>query len=183
MTSPRCVRGAVAWALVPTVTDHGLLVLRGTSTQRVSTAALASEFCDRRGGGELVVGAILRPVVLLQDRPQGVLGDVLALVAVRMDALPPDDRERVREQEEPSLFHLPVRTAKYGLHQEVAVDLNALTRLSTSLLLPRTVGALDANEMRVIGERLVTHLDLDIEPIVAAQVEDRLTRLVGPEML
>jgi mRNA-degrading endonuclease toxin of MazEF toxin-antitoxin module len=182
VTLLRRERGAVAWALVPTVTDDGLLVLDGTSTRRVGTSALADEFCDG-GRGQLVIGAMLRPVVLLQDRPQGVLGDVLALATVRVDALPAEDRERVREQAEPSLFHLPVRPQKYGLHVEVAVDLNALTRLSTSLLLPRPVGALDTNEMRVIGERLVTHLDLDLEPIIAAQVEERLTKLTGPGML
>ena len=176
----------MAWATVLAVGSEEPLVWRSEkcTTENVSADTLAREFCERgENRGAIVVEAVLRPIVLLQDRPQGVLGDVLALATVDLDALTPEDRERVREQEEPSLFHLPTRPSKYGLHHEVAVDLNGLTRLSTSLLLSRTVGSLDGNEMRVIGERLVTHLDLDIEPIIAAQVEERLTHLTGPEML
>lgn len=82
-----------------------------------------------------------------------------------------------------SLFHLPVRPAKYGLHCEMAVDLNALVRIAASAILPRPVGRLDDNEMRVIGERLVEHLDIDLEPVVAHQVEERLAQLTQPAIL
>jgi hypothetical protein len=176
----------VAWATVPGLSDDGPLVWRAErgASEHVPVDALARELCTRgESGSVLVMPATLRPIVLLQDRPQGVLGDVLALATIGLEALSEEDRGRVREQEEPSLFHLPLRPSKYGLHHEAAVDLNALTRLSASLVLPRAVGTLDANEMRVIGERLVTHLDLDIEPVVAAEVEKLLTRLAGPEML
>jgi hypothetical protein len=37
--------------------------------------------------------------------------------------------------------------------------------------------------MRVIGERLVAHLDIDLDPVIAREIEDRLQQLTGPEML
>jgi hypothetical protein len=48
-------------------------------------------------------------------------------------------------------------------------------------VLPRAVGHLDDSEMRVIGQRLVEHLDIDLEPILARLVEERLDQLTSPE--
>ena len=85
-----------------------------------------------------------------------------------------------REHREPSLFHLALAPAKYGLHKEMAIDLNALVRVHASAMLPRAVGALDDSEMRVIGQRLAEHLDIDLEPLIAARVEARLDELTRP---
>lgn len=156
----------------------------GTPPKAIDPIGLAQELCELEPPVcTVLVEAYLRPVVLLQDRPQGLLGDALALAVVSLDDLSEPQRERVCAQEEPSLFHLPKRPGKYGLDREVAVDLNGLLRIGCEALLPRAVGRLDDNEMRVIGERLVDHLDVDLEPIVARQVEERLQQLTGPEML
>ncbi len=156
----------------------------GSSAETVDPISLARDLCDLdQHRCTLLVDASLRPVVLLQDRPRGVLGDALALGIVSLAGLSPGQRESVREQREPSLFHLPARPSKYGLGEEMAVDINGLLRVGCEALLPRTVGRLDDNEMRVIGERLVDHLDIDLAPIVARQVEERLQQLTGPEML
>lgn len=179
-------RGAVAWATVTTVCRTPLRRWSGEGSvvETIDPVSLARELCDSEHDGcTLLVDASLRPVVLLQDRPQGVLGDAVALAVVSLAALSPSQLDSVRNQQEPSLFHLPARAAKYGLGQEMAVDLNGLLRIACEALLPRAVGRLDDNEMRVIGERLVAHLDIDLEPIVAHQVEERLQQLSGPEML
>lgn len=81
---------------------------------------------------------------------------------------------------EPALFHLPVKPAKYGLSKEMAVDLNALVRVHASAILPRAVGRLDDNEMRVIGERLIEHLDVDLDPLLTRLVDERIARILGP---
>jgi len=127
-----------------------------------------------------VVEGKLRPILLLQDRPRGVLRELVGLRMVRLEALSNDQQTRVREQREPSLFHLPVRTEKYGLAKEVAIDLNALVRVHASAFLPKAVGRLDDNEMRAIGERLAEHLDIDLEPLIAMRVEERLEMLTRP---
>jgi hypothetical protein len=153
-------------------------------SETVDPAGLARQLLKaKRDDCTLLVDASLRPVIFLQDRPRGVLEDTLALALVSLAGLSEGQRKHVREQQEPSLFHLPVRPAKYGLAVEMAVDLNGLLRIGCGALLPRAVGNLDDNEMRVIGERLVAHLDIDLEPIIARQVEERLQQLTGPEML
>lgn len=179
-------RGAVAWATVTSVCRTPLRRWhRDESTvEAIDPVGLARQLRhEKRSDCTLLVEASLRPVVMLQDRPRGVLGDALALDVVPLAGLSSTQRKSVREQQEPSLFHLPVRSAKYGLDREAAIDLNGLLRVGCEALLPRAVGRLDDNEMRVIGERLVAHLDIDLEPVIARQVEERLQQLSGPEML
>lgn len=48
----------------------------------------------------------------------------------------------------------------------MANDLNALVRLHATAIVPRAVGRLDDKEMRVIGQPLVEHIDL--EPLPAS---------------
>jgi hypothetical protein len=61
----------------------------------------------------------------------------------------------------------------------MAIDLNALVRVHATAFLPKAVGWLDDNELRVIGQRLAEHLDIDLEPPIAARVEQRLDELTG----
>jgi hypothetical protein len=49
-----------------------------------------------------------------------------------------------------------------------------------STFLPKAVGRLDDNEMRIVGQRLAEHLGIDLEPLVAARVEERLEALTRP---
>ena len=119
----------------------------------------------------------LRPVVLLQDRPRRALREIVALRMVRIEELALEQRESIRRLREPSLFHLPVDKDKYGLAKEMAIDLNALVRVHATAFLPRAVGRLDDNQLRVLGERLAEHLDIDLEPLIAARVEQRLDAL------
>lgn len=119
----------------------------------------------------------LRPVVLLQDRPRGVLPEVAALRMVRLEALTQLQKESIRSGGEPSLLHLALDRSKYGLGKEMAVDLNALVRIHATAFLPEAVGRLDDNELRVLGQRLVEHLDIDLESLIAERVEQRLDEL------
>ena len=77
---------------------------------------------------------------------------------VRLERLTAAQQETIRRHDEPSLFHLPVRPEKCGLGRETAID-----------------------EMRVLGERLAAHLDIDLEPVIAQRVEERLDLLTGPD--
>lgn len=107
--------------------------------------------------------------------------EIAALRMVRLETLTDSEQESIRRRREPSLFHLPVKRPKYGLGKEMALDLNALVRIHRSAFLPRAVGRLDDNEMRVIGERLAEHLDIDLEPLIAAKAEERLDVLTRPD--
>jgi len=182
------LRGAIVWAIVPRVPDAPSRVWQGVGAEPVElpdAATLARRVRQEQLAADqtLLVEAKLRPILLLQDRPRGVLHEIVALRMVCLETLTDTQRAGIREQCEPSLFHLPVRRSKYGLTRETAVDLNALLRTHTSAMLPRPVGRLDDNEMRVIGERLVEHLDIDLEPLVTRLVEQRLTELNQPAVL
>lgn len=179
------LRGAIVWALVGFVPQAPFRLWHGDE-RSASTIVNASTFGRQvREGLEaqqtFLVEGKLRPVLLLQDRPRGVLREIVALRMVRIETMDETAQARIRDQQEPSLFHLPVRPAKYGLSKEVAIDRNALVRVHGSAFLPRAVGRLDDNEMRVIGQRLVEHLDIDLEPLLARLVEERLEVLTRPE--
>lgn len=180
------LRGAIAWALVGFVPEAPFRVWHGDDHLHSSLPDARTFAQQVREQGldaqqTFLVDGKLRPVVLLQDRPRNVLREIVALRMVRLETLPPPAQSAIRHQREPSLFHLPVRRSRYGLSKEMAVDLNALVRVHATALLPRAVGRLDDSEMRVLGQRLVEHLDIDLEPLIARLVEERLERLMRPE--
>ncbi len=179
------LRGAIVWALVGFVPEAPFRLWHGDEHPASAIGDAASFGRQVRAGLEpqqtFLVDGKLRPVVLLQDRPRRVLREIVGLRMVRLETLREQAQAQVRQQREESLFHLPVRPQKYGLSKEMAVDLNALVRVHGTALLPRAVGRLDDNEMRVIGQRLVEHLDIDLEPLLAKLVEERLDILTRPE--
>ena len=182
------LRGAIVWAIVPCLPDAPPRLWQGVGTEPAELpdpATLARHVLEKKVAADqiLLVAAKLRPILLLQDRPRGVLREIVALRMVCIETLTETQRDGIREQREPSLFHLPVRPGKYGLTREMAVDLNALVRIHVSAMLPSPVGRLDDNEMRVVGERLVEHLDIDFEPLVARLVDQRVAELNRPTKL
>lgn len=178
------LRGAIVWAIVPYVPEAPFRLWLGDDHPLAELPDARSYARQVRARGleaeqSFVVDGKLRPVLLLQDRPRGVLKEIVALRTVRLEELGAGDQARIRDQLEPSLFHLPVRD-RYGLNKEVAIDLNALVRVHASAFIPKAVGRLDDNEMRIVGQRLVEHLDIDLEPLIAARVEERLEALTRP---
>ncbi len=180
------LRGAVVWALVGFVPEAPFRLWHGDehpASELPDAGRFAKQVREQGLDAQqtFLVEGKLRPVVLLQDRPRNVLREIVGLRMVRLETLTEPAQATIRDQREPSLFHLPVRPSKYGLSKEMAVDLNALVRVHATAILPRAVGRLDDNEMRVIGQRLVQHLDIDFEPLLARLVEERLELLTRPE--
>lgn len=182
------LRGAIVWAVVTCVPQGPSRLWQGVGSAPAAlpdatTFALRVRQEQLTADQTLLVDAKLRPILLLQDRPRGVIREMVALRLVCLEKLSDRQQASIREQHEPSLFHLPIRPSKYGLTREMAVDLNALVRIHASAILPRPVGRLDDNEMRVIGERLVEHLDIDLELLVTRLAEQRLAQLGGSAVL
>ncbi len=180
------LRGAIVWALVGFVPQAPFRLWHGDQHPHSALPDAQTFGHQARHQGldaqqTFLVEGKLRPVVLMQDRPRNVLREIVGLRMVRLGTLPEAEQISIREQREPSLFHLPHRESKYGLSKEMAVDLNALIRVHATAVLPRAVGRLDDTEMRVIGHRLVEHLDIDLEPLLARLVEERLEQLTSPE--
>ncbi len=179
----RGMRGAIAWAFTAFQPEapFELVGVDGRARSYQTARAVAQAI----GGGELAptpafnVAAKLRPLVFLQDRPRGALPEYAALKLARLTKLDARDQQRVRDDHEPALFHLRVDKAKYGLAQENAVDLNSLVRVHHSAIVTRPVGYLDENEVDVLGRRLATFLDIDLEPAIRDGVVERWEKLVA----
>lgn len=180
------LRGAIVWGLVAYVPEAPFRLWLGSDhapAELPDARAYAEQVRSQGLEAEqtFLVKGKLRPILLLQDRPRGVLREIVALRMMRLETLSESQQASIRDQREPSLFHLPVRPAKYGLSKETAVDLNALVRVHASAMLPKAVGRLDDNEMRAVGQRLIEHLDVDLEPLLARLVEERLDELTDPD--
>jgi hypothetical protein len=174
------LRGAIVWAVTPYVAEAPFRILAGTG---VTTYSSARELGMAVRRGELpaeqthLVRSKLRPVLLLQDRPVRTLPEFSGLRLVRLDALERTRRERVRRQEEPSLFFLQA-SREHGLSKDNAVDLNALVRIHESAIVGTPVGHISESELRTIGERLIRHLDLDVTRLVERRLVELRQRLM-----
>ena len=182
------LRGAIVWAVAP-YAPQAPFRLWGGPDQPATTIETATELArlvaERGLDAEqtfLTTGK-LRPVVILQERPRRALPEYAALRIARLEELSPGQQESIRAQREPSLFYLPANRAKYGMTKEGAIDLNALIRIHESAIAGRPIGRLDANELRVVGERLVEHLDLDLTLLVERKIRERMERLAAARRL
>lgn len=177
-------RGAIVWAVAPYVPQAPFRIWGGPE-QPVASIATATELARqvlRRGldaEQTFIVPAKLRPVVILQERPRRALTEYAALRILRLEELSEARRESVRAHAEPSLFHLPVDPRKYGMTKEGAVDLNSLLRIHESAIAARAIGRLDAVELRVLGERLVDHLDIDLTAAIERKARGLLEEIAA----
>ncbi len=182
---PRGLRGAVLWAFTAFQPEapFELVDVNGEAHLYPDAPAVARAIKD----GELApvpkfeVAAKLRPLVILQDRPRGVLPEYEALKLTRFAKLAAGERQRVRDGQEPALFHLPLNKGKYGLPHENAVDLNSLVCIHQSAIVTSPVGRLDQNEIDVLGRRLARFLDIDLEPAIREGVIERWEQLVAAQ--
>ena len=178
----RGLRGAVLWAFTAFQPEAPFELVDTNGDDRLfpNAPAVARAIKDRELASvpRFKVAAKLRPLVVLQDRPRGVLPEYAALKLTRFTKLDADDQQRVRDGLEPALFHLPLNKGKYGLTQENAIDLNSLVRIHQSAILTSPVGRLDENEIDVLGRRLARFLDIDLEPAIREGVIERWEQLV-----
>ncbi len=184
-TPPHGLRGAVLWAFTAFQPEAPFELLDVHGNDRhfpdAPSVAQATKAGELDSVATFKVAAKLRPLVVLQDRPRGVLPEYAALKLTRLTKLSARDQQRVRDGHEPALFHLPINRTKYGLSQENAVDLNSLVRVHQSALVTRPVGRLDAHEIDVLGRRLATFLDIDLEPAIREGVIERWEKLVAAQ--
>jgi mRNA-degrading endonuclease toxin of MazEF toxin-antitoxin module len=180
------LRGAIVWAVAPYAPKAPFRIWGGAAAPvaTIETATELARLVSRRGldaEQTFLTTGKLRPVVILQERPRHALPEHVALRIVRLEQLAPSRQEAIRAQREPSLFHLRAHKAKYGMTKEGAIDLNALIRIHESAIAGRPIGRLDANELRVIGERLAEHLDLDLTMLIERKARSLLERIAASQ--
>jgi len=179
------MRGAIAWAFTTFQPEAPFELVGADGCARSYATAPALAHAIKTGElaptPAFAVAGKLRPLVFLQDRPRGALPEYAALKLTRFTKLNEPDQQRLRDGGEPALFYLPINKTKYGLARENAIDLNSLVRVHGSAVVTRPVGYLDANEVEVLGRRLASFLDIDLEPAIRAGVIDRWEKLAAAQ--
>lgn len=115
----------------------------------------ASQIIDglRKGGDaefEFVVRAKVGPVLLLSGHSDPRTGDLFALRLLRLEKLSDQEQQRVEEQREPSLFHLPPERFPDLGEASVAMVTAPIRLHETALDTRKSLGRLDRNEMRTL---------------------------------
>jgi hypothetical protein len=138
----------------------------------VDNAATIIAGAKRHGGdAELtyLVTAKTRPVLVLND-PVGHHGEVTALHLLRLSKLDETERDRVRRQDDELLLHLA--PARFDLPEENAAMVSALVRLHVEAIGDDALGALDTNEARVLGERIIRFYRFDTRLLIERQIRE-----------
>lgn len=169
------VAGEVYWAIVPYMpaTPFKVHVADGTPVEVPS----ASQIVDglRKGGDaefEFVVRAKARPVLLLSGRSDPHTGDLFALRLLRLEKLSSQERQRVEEHHELTLFPLAPKRFP-DLAEDSAAMVTAPIRLhETALDTRKTLGRLDRKEMRALVERFVSYWQFDLRQLLVVQIRE-----------
>jgi hypothetical protein len=170
-------RGRIAWGLFPFAADFPLTYLGASGEE---TFEAIEDYAAARGGRatKVVTEVRLRPLLLLHDGTRGEYPDVACL---RINSIKPRHRNdsetwrRIVANEHPFFFHLPAENSRYQLPQESLIALGAIGTVSKSAILD-VGGHLTDDELRLISERLLRVLSLDLGPHIAARARELLER-------
>jgi hypothetical protein len=173
--------GEVYWAVVPSTPQAPFQVfVKDKSPVEVGEAKTIVDGL-RKGDAELrfVVEAKARPVLLLSDRADERTGDLFGLRLVRLASLTEEEAQQVRDQRQPSLFHLkPERFP--DLQEESAAMISAPIRIhQTAVDFGSPLGRLDQNELRVLAERFVTYWQFDLHQLLIGKIRELLRKREG----
>lgn len=104
-----------------------------------------------------------RPVLILSDISDERVSEVIALRLARFSKLTADEQERVREQKEEGLFHLPPQ--RFKLPEENAAILASMVRVPVTALEGKVLGRLNDSELEILHERVIRQYGLRVERI------------------
>jgi len=155
-------RGSIVWALTLFENEAPFRVLAPARARgRYSSVASLAAVTSAPRGVELAVGAKVRPVLLLQDRPLGRLPELVALKLARIGKLSASARARIVAQRSPLFWFLGRDPARYGLRQEAAIDVAAIVRIHPSAIAGRPVVELDLSALVRREAAAILREDLD----------------------
>ena len=174
--------GEVYWALVP-YTPQAPFQIYTEGSSPLEVPSVDQIVDGLRAGGDAEFGFLVRakarPILLLSERSDPRTGDHFGLRLLRLSELSTEEREAVRDQREPLLFHLrPEHMA--NLPEESAALISAPIRIHESALdTRRLLGQLDKNEMRVLSERFVSYWRFDLHQLLVAKIRELQARWNG----
>jgi hypothetical protein len=167
--------GAVVWAVVPAVPEAPFRLYAGAEQDPIELPRPGKLVAAARRGEQdeftfLVPGKAV-PVMVVADRSDSRLEELLALRLVPLADLDPADQEIVRAGGEHGLSHLD--PASFDLRGEHAAIVAALVRVHRSAINPKPLGRLDQPQLRDLHERVARHYGFDVRRLVRAEL-DRL---------
>jgi hypothetical protein len=131
----------------------------------------------RRGGDPeftYLVPGRARPVLILNDPPTEHHAEITALRLLRLSKIEVRKRERVRRHHEPLLFHL--QPERYDLPEESAAIVCAVVRVHLDAVDLDSLGELNPNELRALGERIIESYRFDTRNLVERQIRELVAR-------
>lgn len=165
--------GAVVWAVVPFVPEAPFRLYAGEGRAPVEVDEPGKLIAAARKGSDsefsFLVPGKARPVLVVSDRVDERLREVLALRLLRLGSLTAREREIVRSGEDPGLYHLD--SERFDLPEENAAIVAALVRVHRSAIDPQSVGRLGDDELRVVHERVATYYGLDLRQLVHHELQ------------
>jgi hypothetical protein len=165
--------GAVVWAVVPFVPEAPFRLYAGEGHAPIEVEDVDKLIGAARKGSEaeftFLVPGKARPVLVVSDRTDPRLDEVLALRLFRLGALTDRERETVRAHEDPGLFY--VDPDRFELPEENAAIVASMMRVHGSAIDPRPVGRLDRHGLRLIHERLARHYGFDLGEFVREELK------------
>lgn len=172
--------GQARWALAPYAPAAPFRLYPGPGDRppiAVDDTATLRRAAQRGGDAEITVltTAKVRPVLVIAEAGASFKDPaVLALRLVRFSKLDPAEQDATRRGLAPRLFHL--RPERFpGLPEENAALVTDLVRIANSALDPGdAVGGLEAEELRVLHERIVRYYEFDLTLLARKMLEDRL---------
>lgn len=167
--------GAVVWAVVPYVPEAPFRLYAGEDHSPIVISDSAKLIASGQKGGDaeltFLVPGKARPVLILSDREDERLEELIALRLLQLDKLTEKEQEAVRAGEDLGLFLLDPE--RFDLPGENAAIIAALVRVHRSAIDQRTVGQLSETDLREVHGRVATYYGLDLRELV----RDELKRL------
>ena len=139
----------------------------------------ATLIASAKKGGEAeftyLVPGKARPVLILNDPPAAHHQEVTALRLLRLSKLSPDEQARVRRHDDPLLFHL--EPSRFRLPEENAAMVSALLRVHVDAVdVGTSLGEVDSNEFRVLGERIISFYRFDTRLLIEKRIRELAAR-------
>lgn len=172
---PGRLAGSVRWAVAPYAPAPPFRLF-ATGRQPYQLESLDPLVTASRCGGDAefayLVSAKARPVLILTDPSHSEWQEVVALRLRGLASISdPERQERIRQGQE--LLYVYLQPSRFELPEENAVLLSALVPINVDAIASGgPLGVLNEKEMRVVGERLVRHFNLDIRSLVERRIHE-----------
>ena len=171
--------GSVRWAVVPYAPKPPFRLYAGPGSDPIVVPEVDTVIAAARRGGDAelsyIVSGKARPVLILSEPDRRHHREVTALRLLRLSRLEPDERARVLAGADDLLF--PLDPARFHLPEACAAIISALVRLDIAAIgSGASLGRLDGNESRAIGEGVIRHYGFDTRGLVERHITELVAR-------